>query len=201
MGNVDIIEAISKVDSLTNKWKIWTNTDEDKLLSLFKKGVVLHELANIFSRTSVAIWRRLAKLLNNEVSNISFYRFYDRDKWTMGNVPVNDLIQWWNVLVSKIAGYIRVKYKKEIKGVDISNWLKSQWILSEFSKEAWKKRTIINDTSEGYWIITEKRKDRKDIEYDAIVFTEVWIQFVLDNIDNIDKYAKEKISNKIEGLG
>lgn len=162
--------------------------DQEKLMSLFKKWVSVEELAKIFWRTKLAIWRRLTKTLNWDEENHDVCYYYNDEELKIEEMPIKNLIASEDVGVGKIAQYINIKYKENIKGQDINDWLKSQWILSEYKDEEGKKRTIINDRSSKYGIISKKKVGRMWEEYDAIIFEEKGKKFILDNREEIIRF-------------
>jgi hypothetical protein len=79
------------------------------------------------------------------------------------------------------------KISKKINGTLINKQLKKMGILNELKTEEGSIRTITNEKSEGYGIISEIRTFNNRT-YEKVLFTDIGKQFLLENIENILKY-------------
>ena len=198
-------KTIMEKDIAMNQWKS-RKKDEDRLFSLFQKWLSPEELGSIFSRTPSAVFEKLKKILNQKDDNVKLYWFYDEVKlywfnekttWKIIDKSIDELIKWEDIWVVKMAWYVNKKNGTDITWQDINNWLKSKWILSECMQENWKTRTITNDESKKYGLITKKKMNiNGNKEYDAILFTEWWKTFILDHIKNIEEYKNKNTLGK-----
>ncbi len=89
-----------------------------------------------------------------------------------------------NVLVKAINLVIDPTTSKKLNGAGLNKQLKKLGILSEEIDEKGKKRTIVNENSEGYGIIAQRRVF-DGVEYDQVLFDEEGKAFVLQNIESL----------------
>jgi hypothetical protein len=79
---------------------------------------------------------------------------------------------------------IDLNVSRKITGVEINKQLKKMGILAEELLADGKKRTIVNDNSPKYGIVTEKRNYSGN-EYDMVCFNDIGKKFLLDDLEKI----------------
>ncbi len=79
---------------------------------------------------------------------------------------------------------------KKLSGALLNKQLKKMGILSEESMENGKTRTIINEKSRDYGIVTEKRNYHGN-EFDMILFNDQGKEYLLRNLEAILSFAEE----------
>jgi len=97
-----------------------------------------------------------------------------------GNIGVNQFAR-------SINSAIDLNRSRKITGAEINKQLKKMGILAEELLADGKKRTIVNDNSVKYGIVTEKRS-YNGVEYDMVCFNETGKKFLLDELEKILEY-------------
>jgi hypothetical protein len=95
-------------------------------------------------------------------------------------IGINDLAKALNEVID-------TRLVKRISGTVINKQLKKMGILSEEKTEDGKIRTVTNEKSEGYGIVSRVRYfDNR--QYEQVLFTDLGKIFVLDNLERILEY-------------
>ncbi len=97
-----------------------------------------------------------------------------------GNIGIKEFAKAINEVIDP-------KISKKINGTIVNKQLKKMGILSESKTEDGSIRTVTNENSEGYGIISEIRTFNNHT-YEKVLFTDMGKQFLLENIENIMKY-------------
>lgn len=92
------------------------------------------------------------------------------------NIGVNEFARCVNRVISAES--------KKLSGALLNRQLKMMGILSEESMENGKTRTIINEKSRDYGIVTEKRNYQGN-EFDMILFNAEGKKYLLQNLEAI----------------
>ncbi|MEH7436746.1 hypothetical protein V7182_04550 [Neobacillus drentensis] len=97
-----------------------------------------------------------------------------------GNIGINDF-------ANAINAVIDTRTTRRINGTMINKQLKKLGILGEGKTEEGKTRTVTNDKSEGYGIVTAVRF-YNDRQYEQVVFNDTGKEFLLRNLQKIMSY-------------
>lgn len=101
-------------------------------------------------------------------------------KLPVGNIGINEFAKAINDVIDTN------KYKK-ISGANINKKLKLMEILGEIKTPEGKTRSIPNEKSDGYGIISEVRFYNNE-QYEQVLFNDIGKKFLLDNIEKILAY-------------
>jgi len=101
-------------------------------------------------------------------------------KFPDGEIGINDAAKAINEVID-------TRFIKRINGTMINKQLKKMGILSEEKTEDGKVRTITNENSAGYGIISRTRFfDNR--QYEQVLFTDQGKQFLLNHLERILEY-------------
>ncbi|MEW5920345.1 MAG: hypothetical protein AB1796_05190 [Bacillota bacterium] len=98
------------------------------------------------------------------------------------NIGVNEFARCVNRVLSAES--------KRLTGALLNKQLKKMGILSEEIMENGKTRTIINEKSQNYGIVTEKRNYDGN-EFEMILFNAEGKEYLLRNLESIMSFAEE----------
>ncbi len=105
-------------------------------------------------------------------------------KFPEGNIGINQFAKCINSVID-------LNRSRKITGVEINKQLKKMGILAEEPLGDGKKRTIINENSSKYGIVTEKRS-HSGVEYDMVCFNDIGKKFLLDDLEKILEWNADK---------
>jgi hypothetical protein len=94
-----------------------------------------------------------------------------------GNIGINQFARCINSVID-------LNQSRKITGVEINKQLKKMGILAEEPLADGKRRTIVNDNSPKYGIVTEKRNYSGN-EYDMVCFNDIGKKFLLNDLEKI----------------
>ncbi len=134
---------------------------------LFFVQQVLNEAVERQANTAV---RKLAEFIITEEEKRKV-RFPDE------NIGVNQFARCINSAID-------LNRSRKITGAEINKQLKKMGVLSEELLTDGKKRTIVNENSSNYGIVTEKRNYNGN-EYDMVCFNDIGKKFLLDELEKI----------------
>ncbi|MFJ7728430.1 hypothetical protein ACIQXV_20055 [Neobacillus sp. NPDC097160] len=101
-------------------------------------------------------------------------------KFPSGEIGINDCAK-------AINDVIDIRLVKRISGTMINKQLKKMGILNEVKTEDGKIRTITNEKSEGYGIISRIRFfDNR--QYEQVLFNDLGKKFLIENLEKILNY-------------
>lgn len=103
-----------------------------------------------------------------------------RVRFPEGDIGINQFTRCINNVID-------LNRSKRLTGVHMNNQLKKMGILSEELLGDGKKRTVINENSYKFGIVTEKRNYNGN-EYDMVCFTDFGKKFLLDDLEKILEY-------------
>lgn len=95
-----------------------------------------------------------------------------------------------NQFAKCINAVIDVNVSRKLTGVQMNNQLKKMGILSEESIGEGRKRTIANENSQQYGVVSEKRI-YNGVEYDKVCFNDIGKKFLLNDLERILEYGDE----------
>ncbi len=101
-------------------------------------------------------------------------------KFPEGNIGINQFAKCINSVID-------LNRSRKLTGVQVNNQLKKMGILAEELLNDGKKRTVANENSYKYGIVTEKRS-YNGVEYDMVCFNDQGKKFLLDELEKILEY-------------
>ena len=107
----------------------------------------------------------------------------DRVRFPDGNIGINQFAK-------SINSVIDLNRSRKLSGVMMNNQLKKMGILNEELQADGKKRTVANENSQQYGIVSEKRS-YEGREYNMVCFNEDGKRFLLNNLERILEYTED----------